>query len=243
MNTRDQILNEYANLLRDVDEKCNGVLKNVPDLPCKNKCFECCKQLFPISFVEAFYISEGFKKSDRETRRQMQRTAKKIADKISAQNPAQFEKRKISRKEALNTHAEFAHFLQKNVNNCPSLNSKNSAAPCELYPFRNLDCRVTGFSFDSSSNEIVACERFKSLLHLTPHLLPFNYKYSEKMILDRALLREMTTAAFTPNILYFTTMCGSILKDYAATDWVKFFTGKNIPAKSGTDEYWVVVNV
>lgn len=243
MNTRDKILEEYEKLLHDVDEKCDGILKNIPGIPCKNKCFECCKQLFPISFVEAFYISEGFKKSDRETRRRMQRTAEKIADKISAQNPAQFEKRKISRKEALNTHAEFARFLQKNVNNCPALNPKKSEAPCELYPFRNLDCRATGFSFDSSSNEIVACERFKSLPHLIPHLLPFNYKYSEKMLLDRALLSELTNSAFTPNILYLTTMCSPILKDYAATDWVNFLTDKNIPAKSEPDEYWVVIDV
>lgn len=242
MNMRDKILKEYAELLSDVDKKCDEVSDKVPNIPCKNKCFECCKQLFPLSFVEAFYISEGFKKPDRETRRQMQRAAKKIADKISAQNPAQFEKRKISRTEAINTHAEFAHFLQKDTHICPTLNKKNSASPCELYAFRNLDCRVAGFSFDSSSNEIVACERFKSLSHIIPHLLPFNYKYSEKMRLDRALLSEMTAGAFTPNIIYLTTMCGPILKDYSSTDWLDYFTKKGIPTKSKEDEYWVVID-
>ncbi|MEK9132127.1 MAG: hypothetical protein AAB606_00245 [Patescibacteria group bacterium] len=240
MLSRDQILEQYASLLRGVEEKCEGVYNASPEIPCKNKCYECCQQLFPLTFVEAFYISEGFKKLDRTARRELQKTAKKINEKILKLNPFQFERNGVDRKEAQNTHAAFARFLQEEKYNCPALEIGEDFGNCALYDFRNLDCRVMGCSFDKSAGEIVGCHRFAKLAHLIPKLLPFNYKYPEKMELDRLLIAEVTNESFSKNIFYLTTMCEPILKDYSETDWVKFFTNK-ITTEQAADESCSVI--
>lgn len=238
-----EILEKYQELMADLDRKCGEVYSRAPEIPCKNKCFDCCKQLFPVSFVESFYISEGLKTLGRKLRRERQRVAEKIAEKIRAKDPWQFERRGVSRTAALNTHAEFAKFLHAIENDCPALDPKNPAGACTVYSFRNHDCRSMGFSFDRSANVIVGCFRFAKLGRLIPRLMDFGYRYPEKLGLDRELISELTAGAFTPNILYYTTMCGPLIKDYAAEDWLKFFSEKGVQEKSGADEYWVVIDV
>lgn len=133
------ILEKYRTLMEDLDKKCGEVYSRAPEIPCKNKCFDCCKQLFPVSFVEAFYISEGLKTLGRKLRRERQRVAEKISAKIRDQNPWQFEKSGVNRKTALNTHAEFARFLHAIESDCPALDVTLSLSKgvCTVYPFRH----------------------------------------------------------------------------------------------------------
>lgn len=243
MIARDAILEKYSMLMTDLDKKTAEVYSRAPEIPCKNKCFDCCKQLFPVSFAEAFFISAGFQKMDRALRRKRFRTAEKIAEKIHTHNPSQFEKQGIDKMTALKTHSEFAKFLHGIELDCPALDPSHPNGACTVYPFRNHDCRTMGFSFDKSENAIVGCFRFASLKYLTPKLMDFSYRYPEKMALDRELISEVTGGAFTPNILYYTTMCGPLLKDYSTEDWLKFFSEKGVPAKSKFDEYWVIIDV
>lgn len=238
-----EILNRYSALMAEVDKKVNEVFANTPEIPCRNKCYECCQQLFPVSFVEAYYISEGFKKMDRGLRRNLARRAEKLSRRIDAGSALQFEKRGVDKKTALNTHAEFAKFLHKMGCDCPALDAGRADGACALYDFRNHDCRSMGASFDASANAIVGCHRFNSLGKLIPLLMDFGYLYPEKLALDREMIAAVTGGIFTPNIFYYTTMCGPLLKDYAETDWIKFFAGKTLPTKSAADEYWVIIDV
>lgn len=238
-----EILNRYSNLMAEVDKKVGEIFVNAPEIPCKNKCYECCQQLFPVSFVEAYYVSEGFKKMDRSLRRNLVRAAEKISRKINAEQALQFEKRGVNKKTALNTHAEFAKFLHKIKCDCPALDIGRADGACALYEFRNHDCRSMGASFDASANAIVGCHRFSSLGKLIPLLMDFGYLYPEKLALDREIITAATAGIFTPNIFYYTTMCSPILKDYAETDWIKFFADKALPMKSVADECWVIIDV
>ncbi|MBI4995102.1 hypothetical protein HZC21_05720 [Candidatus Peregrinibacteria bacterium] len=237
------ILEKYAALLKKLDEKCEEIYAEAKEIPCKNKCTDCCKQLFPLSFVEAYYISEGIKKLDRSLRRELKRKAEKINGKILAKNPFQFEKNNADKRTALNTHADFARFLHEINCDCPALFNKNPNGACTIYDFRNHDCRSMGASFDASSNEIIGCYRFNSLKYLAPRLMPFNFLYPEKMQLDKKLIAEVTAGAFSPNILYYTTICTPFLKDYAEQDWIKFFEEKGAPKKTENDKYRVVIDV
>ena len=245
MQTRHEILEQYAALMADLDKKTQEVYARATEIPCKNKCYDCCKQLFPVSFVEAYYISEGVKTLDRTLRRDRAHVAEKINKKIASGNPGQFEKRAVDKTAALNTHREFAQYLHRIESDCPTLDPDNPGGACTVYPFRNHDCRTMGFSFDSSEQAVVGCFRFASLKYLAPRLMDFNYRYPEKMALDRALISEITMQNFIPNIVYYTTMCGPLMKDYAATDWIAFFSEKKIPEASASkeNEYWVVVDI
>lgn len=237
------ILEKYAALLKKLDEKCEEIYAAAPEIPCKNKCVECCKQLFPLSFVEAYYISEGVKKLDRSLRRKPKIKAEKINEKILAKNPFQFEKSSVDKRTALNTHADFARFLHEIKCDCPALSPENSAGACAIYELRNHDCRSMGASFDASSNEIIGCHRFNPLKYLAPKLMPFNFLYPEKMQLDAALIAEVTANLFSPNILYYTTICMPLLKDYAKQDWIKFFEGKNVYKEVKSNTYQVVIDI
>ena len=73
--------------------------------------------------------------------------------------------------------------------------------------------------------------------------MPFNFLYPEKMTLDAALIAEVTANSFSPNILYYTTICTPFLKDYAEHDWIKFFVEKGTPKKEKNDKYYVVIDV
>lgn len=236
------ILAKYEALLKNIDQNCEKVFESAPEIPCKNKCVDCCRQLFPVSFVEAFYISEGIKKLDRAARRPLARNAEKINKKILAANPFQFEQKNVDRRAALAAHAEFANFLHTIETDCPALDESRNEGACLIYPLRNHDCRVMGCSFDFSNREIIGCQRFNTLKHLLPKLMPFNYKYDEKMALDNELISAVTNKNFGQNIFYFTTICTALLKDFATTDWTDFFAKKDTP-KTKNNCYWVTIDI
>lgn len=233
------LLNKYAELMEDVAVQSNKVYTGSPEIPCRNKCFDCCKQLFPITFAEAFFLSEGIKTLEREQRRERARMAEKATKKILTQNPTQFEKRGVERRMALNTHAEFARFLHGIKSDCPALDPTNPAGSCTVYQWRNVDCRTMGASFDSTSKEIIGCFRFAGLKHLIPKMMDFSYRYTEKMELDRALISSVTGGIVSQNVIYLTTMCRPLMLDYASVDWLSFFKEKNL----STQEYSVVIDV
>lgn len=234
MTNIKKILDQYLILLERLDAKCDDIFASAPEIPCKNQCFNCCKQIFPVTFVEAFYISEGLKKLDSATRRSLRKTAEKINKKIVEKNPQQFEKQSVDRATALNTHGQFARFLHRFKFDCPALEIKKNKGNCSIYQLRNHDCRNMGFAFDASTDEIIGCQRFARLKHLASHLMPFNYLYPEKMALDNELIAEVTAGGFTPNIFYLAPITTALTKNFASEDWIKFFMSKNVPAKETT---------
>lgn len=241
MTVVSPLLNQYAELLQALDEKTREVSERIPELPCKNRCYECCEQLFPVSFIEAFYLSEGLKSKERSLRRERKRLAEKTHQKVRARDPFRFEKRGVDKRTALETHNEFAQFLHSFEMSCPALDPTRAEGACTVYEFRNHDCRTMGSSVDPAARTILGCERFNVLGHLAPRMMDYNFRYPDKMALDRAFLQEITRGAFTPNLIYYTTMGGPLLKDYSREDWIGFFKAKGVPAES--DDYWVVIDV
>ncbi len=70
-------IEEYRAILTKLGECCNEAYAKLSFLPCKESCSECCEQFFPVSFIEAHYLSIGFKELSRQKRRLMQKIAKK----------------------------------------------------------------------------------------------------------------------------------------------------------------------
>lgn len=236
------ILDSYKNILGDLDTATSKVYASAPELPCKNKCFDCCKQLFPITFVEAYYLSKGIHETMPAAQLEERvRTARAIQEKITQGEPLQFEKRNVDRVTALNTHAEFARFLYSVESDCPALDPKNPAGACTVYEFRNHDCRTMGASVDMSSREVLGCHRFSSLGRSIPKLMNFNYRYQEKMSLDAELIAAVTDGKFTQNIYYMTTLCMPFLKDFTKENWGEFF-GAKLADTINPESYQVVID-
>src|SRR3989338_6915000 len=87
----DTLLGHYKNLLDDLDGKCAKAAKDIPEIPCKKFCFDCCKQLLSVSMVEAFYLNEGFKKLDRSRRRELAKSAEKLHKQFATHDFASYE--------------------------------------------------------------------------------------------------------------------------------------------------------
>jgi len=260
------IIDRYANILETLNAKTAKLQSQLPDIPCKNRCFTCCEQLFPITFLEAFYISRWIHTGmDADEKAERTQYAQVINEKIASALPFDYlNQHRLSEKEALNIHALFNKGLHMIQTACPALNTKRAKGSCTVYESRPHECRVQGFSvnfFPESllletsgmqstevpynkevGGQIAGCFRFENLQHLAPKLMDYNYLYPEKLELDCALIAELTQNYFPQKIMYYTTMCMPFLKNFEDEDWTMFFK-KRIPELTEKNTCSVVVDV
>jgi hypothetical protein len=244
----ETLLQQYTILLEDLDETCQEATKNIPEIPCRKGCSDCCKQLFPLSFIEAFYINEGFKKLDRKTRRELERKAEKQKNLLKDLKLETLETFSNSLEDVAKARNDLTHTLQSTNTECPFLTQENI---CELYPYRNHDCRVHGVSFDKSTGEIVGCFRHPKTFD-TPTLkskfvsksVPSNHLYKEKSKLDSLLAVELGQNPDLKYCYYFTTPYEPLIQDYRTMDWPKFFKDKlKTTEKNPTNKYSLIIHV
>jgi hypothetical protein len=226
----DSLIQQYVSLLEDVDNKFQYAMQNNPEIPCKAHCTECCQQIFPLSIIEAYYISEGFKNLPRKLRRELEKEAAKKQEKLEKTLA-------FSNYEILNTNLEdiadrrnlLTHDMQALDIDCPLLNHEGL---CTLYEHRNHDCRVHGGAYaqdpGEESGEIIGCFRHKKISEekFRLHAIPHNYRYKEKNKLDSLTIIDLTKNPELANIKYITTPYIPLLKDFSKVDWKKLFEEK-----------------
>lgn len=239
MQMIEKFIKQYEFYLQEIDKKCAAVYKNLPNLPCFPKCkgrVACCKQIFPLSFIEAFYVSKGFKKLDRAIRRRLENEAKKSASKIEKEFSAASLRHMYTNTD-YETHNKaqqsIAHFLLSMKIDCPFLSNEL----CLIYPNRNIDCRLHGLAYDKNTNEILGCHRHAEIYKDAPsrmkfalHALPNNFMYKEKIALDAEAITALANNSIYKHVRYLASPFTPILKDFSAFDWREFFT-KKIPAQ------------
>lgn len=236
------ILQNYQNLLETLDQTCREIQQKLKNHPCKIGCDLCCEQLFPLSFLEAYFLNLGFKKLDRKLRRELTRLAEKVAHLLSKINWPAYE--------LLNSQKEQYHRQRKALTQ--KLNSLSPDCPflknhlCVLYPYRNHDCRMHGFSYDSLTREILGCPRFTPQMINDPHfretLMDYNFLYPEKLKLDQELIKEVTFGEFPKRVFYYTSPLQPILKDYEKENWLQFFTEKFKNQKFSSENYSLILD-
>jgi Fe-S-cluster containining protein len=219
------MLEEYQKLLENLDKKCDEVYGQMPFIPCKKGCSDCCKQFFPVSFIEAAYINKGIKELSRQKRRLMQKAAKKIQEKL-LKNP--FSKENVfigTREEIYKKQREFAAYLRSSGFDCLFLNEENL---CDVYNYRPHDCRVHGCSYDHAAREVLGCFRFNDINQfkdpeVCKKLVDFDYLYPETRALDAALIHLFSKHPPNIRVWYFTTTINPILNDFQEINWEKVF--------------------
>lgn len=228
----DPLLQYYKSLLEDVSKEFEEATKRVPEIPCRIRCVECCKQIFPLSIIEAFYINEAVKSLPRETRKKLEAKAKKAQNKLNKLiNAKDFELTNSTLEEVTDKRNEFASILHETKLDCPFLTEDKL---CAVYKNRNHDCRIHGASYDESSGEIIGCFRHKKLFwnnesrqNFYEKTVKSNYRYREKNKLDAMLLTYLSKNPNLEDTIYITTPYIAILKDFRAFDWQKFFANRN----------------
>src|SRR3989338_447969 len=101
--SKSDIFSRYLKILKELDARASALQKSLPEIPCKNKCFNCCQQFFPIPFLEAYYISRFIKNEMEEnTRRARTQYARNLNDKIKSTIPLSYlERHGVSEEEAM----------------------------------------------------------------------------------------------------------------------------------------------
>ncbi len=222
----DTLLQQYQFLLEKLDIACKKSSKDCPAIPCHKGCQDCCKQLFPLSLIEAFYINEGFKSLDRKTRRELQRKAEKASEKIEELDLEQYEISSDSLEDIAQARNSITHALQSTKLDCPLLENQI----CSLYNYRNHDCRIHGVSFDPHTDEIIGCFRHPKIFTTAPlknqfkeAAVPSNLLYKEKSKLDSLLTEDLSQNTQHKYTYYLTTPYAPFNKDFRKLEWQEFF--------------------
>jgi Fe-S-cluster containining protein len=237
----DVLLQQYKILLRALDEKCAAACNDIPEIPCKKGCHDCCKQLFPLSMIEAFYINEGLQTLDRASRRKFERLAKKGQSTLADLNLSQFEISSDSLEDISDARNQLTKTLQSTKMDCPLITKDGT---CTLYEHRNHDCRIHGQSYDTHTGEIVGCFRHPKIFStteskqsFTEKAVPSNFLYKEKSKLDSLATTELGQNPDLKYCYYFATPYTPLLINYREFDWPTFFK------KHSQKKYSIVIHV
>ena len=149
-----EIYRTYEELLAQVDQEFNRVRDIfIEQMQCRNGCSSCCNQLFPISVIEAAYISRAVKALDPESRTEMRQKALAYLLEltgIEADEIQSIETHSQIVEEALNRLVGRQHIP------CPALKDDS----CSIYSHRPVMARKFGIPLWNPKNPKVlqACE-------------------------------------------------------------------------------------
>ena len=223
----NQIVEKYQEIFNSISKKCELIEDEIKTLPCLKKigCNLCCQQLFPLYFIEAYYLNIGFKKLSPEKQKPLIKIATLLKEHLQSFPIFEHEGYNLDAQELINKQNKITLILNNSKIPCPLLDKDGG---CTLYEYRNHDCRIHGYSIDPENDEIVACPKFtpEIIKNLKGKLFDHNYLYREKTHLDKTLLQIITKENIPVNSYYFTTLTEPFLKDYDKIDWLKFIQDK-----------------
>ena len=148
------IYQSYEEILSDVEGEFNRVRDIFIDqMQCRKGCSSCCNQLFPISAIEAAYISKAVKALDPQEKQEMRRRAAAYLEELLGPEGLNAE--------SIETHSTAVkNSLEKKVGKehipCPAL--KDDA--CAIYSHRPVMARKFGIPLwnPKKPSELQACE-------------------------------------------------------------------------------------
>ncbi len=148
------IYQAYEELLSDVEGEFNRVRDIFIDrMQCRKGCSSCCSQLFPISAVEAAYISKAVKALDPQEKQEMRRRASAYLIELLGEE--------VTDTESIEAHSQQIKVsLEEKVGRdhipCPAL--KDDA--CAIYSHRPVIARKFGIPLwnPKKPSELQACE-------------------------------------------------------------------------------------
>lgn len=145
MNT---LLDRYGELLGEVDAWFQRCLEQHPEMiACRNGCSECCRGLFDITLLDAFYLRRGFDKLPEPIKTAIEKGASRRLELLSQVNPAFVEPWLLN---GIPEDDWDALMPEEDGTPCLLL-SKNGG--CLVYDFRPMTCRLNGIPLIDVSGE------------------------------------------------------------------------------------------
>ena len=219
------LLDQYRTILQTISDRCRDIQAKHPVIPCKKGCTVCCEQLFPVSFIEAYTLSQASSRLPDKTKQRLKDKARIVKEKLASIPRSEFEGMNLTIDQIIERQNRLTALLNEIGINCTLLDESGA---CMLYDNRLYDCRIHGFSIDPQSGVVNACDTFTDVVvdEVQDALFDQDWLYPEKRKLDKQLLKAVTGGLIPFNTFYYTTFTEPFLKDYAGVDWTKFFTEK-----------------
>ena len=189
----DDILDQYGNLLQEVDgwfESC--LSRHSDEITCHHGCSECCRGLFDITLLDALYLKRGFDQLPASVQLAVRVQAAGRLDALTRQWPD------FIRPWTLNHIPEAqwdAMMPEDDETPCPLLSEQGT---CLVYAYRPMTCRLNGIPMiDTSGEELF--DEWCSLNFLGSDPIGFEdirHSFNELFTQELLLFRELTRRIF-----------------------------------------------
>lgn len=215
------ILQNYGALLSAVDQWFNRCLSQAPDkIKCVQGCSECCRGLFDVTLLDAWYLKTGFDRLDENTKRKVLEKAEERL-KMLRQKWPEFDKPYL-----LNTRPEddWEKLMpDEDETPCPLL---SETGECLVYGYRPMTCRLHGMPLVDVSGEVFHDEwctkNFAGENPLAESGLYWNF--STCFETEIAIFRQFTFKLFNRCVNELDTFIPlSLLVDYGKFDWKEWW--------------------
>ncbi|NTV48307.1 MAG: YkgJ family cysteine cluster protein [Geobacteraceae bacterium] len=142
------ILDSYGALLGEVDAWFRRCLEQHPDMiACCNGCSECCRGLFDITLLDAFYLKLGFDKLSESLKTEILKGASRRLESLSLQNHEFVEPWLLN-----GIPEDDWDALMPEEDEAPCL-LLSEAGECLIYEYRPMTCRLNGIPLIDISGE------------------------------------------------------------------------------------------
>jgi len=186
------ILNRYGALLGEVDAWFGRCLEQHPDMiMCCNGCSECCRGLFDITLLDAFYLKLGFDKLPESLKSEIVTRATRRLESLSQQKPEFVEPWLLN---GIPEDDWDALMPEEDETPCLLL---SETGECLIYEYRPMTCRLNGIPLIDVSGE-----------ELFDEWCTLNFTREDPRQLDN--LRFGFTDLFTRELLQFRELVSSL---------------------------------
>lgn len=142
------LLDQYGALLAEVDAWFQSCLEQYPEqIACRNGCSECCRGLFDITLLDAFYLKRGFDILPDHLKTGVVRTASRRLELLSKVNSAFVEPWLLN-----GIPEDDWDELMPEEDETPCLLLSESGG-CLVYDHRPMTCRLNGIPLIDDSGE------------------------------------------------------------------------------------------
>lgn len=142
------LLDRYGALLGEVDAWFQRCLEQHPELiECRNGCSECCRGLFDITLLDAFYLRRGFDRLSEPLKTTIVKVASGRLELLSRVNPAFVEPWLLN-----GIPEDDWDALMPEEDEAPCLLLSESGG-CLIYEYRPMTCRLNGIPLIDVSGE------------------------------------------------------------------------------------------
>lgn len=183
------LLDRYGSLLREVDAWFLACMEQYPDqINCCDGCSACCRGLFDITLLDAFYLKRGFDALPTHQQLLLKQAASDRLDKLSRINP-QFREPWL-----LNGIPEARwEELMPEDDETPCLLLSDAGA-CLVYDHRPMTCRLNGIPLiDVSGEELFDEWCTMNFVQKNPRLLEgLRFRFNELFTRELLLFREFS---------------------------------------------------